>query len=288
MGCNPPSFFGTMKYRLYNPVSLLEWGTYYMAPFSNRAFTSCSITRTCWGATLVENTPINLGGRHPNCIWYPFSIVCRTQRDIFGRSFHAAKILLEVQPVETGFWICMQLCSQNDILKRRTDRKPLNWPLWNTPRRGWASQGHYVSGWTLRYALAGDRCTLKYTRWQGWQNGPLRTPKGDKHRKMRCWPLHFRGEVLIGLSPRASGVLPRSLLRNNNGPQIHFILRKLQLRMLPVSPFFRWESMISPALSLCGTVWGAGLDIDKLRSDHNLCPHCDLPTNQPGRLAADT
>ncbi len=46
----------------------MEWGTYSMAPFSNRAFISCSITRTCWGATLVENTPINLGGRDPNCI----------------------------------------------------------------------------------------------------------------------------------------------------------------------------------------------------------------------------
>ncbi len=65
-------------------------------PFSNRASTSCSITRTCWGATSVENTPINLGGRDPNCIWYPFSIVCRTQQDIFGRSFHAVKILLEL------------------------------------------------------------------------------------------------------------------------------------------------------------------------------------------------
>ncbi len=69
----------------------MEWGTYSMASFSNRAFTSCSITRTCWGATSVDNTPMNLGGRDPNCIWYPFSIVCRTQRDIFGRSFHAAK-----------------------------------------------------------------------------------------------------------------------------------------------------------------------------------------------------
>ncbi len=60
----------------------------------NRAFTSGSITRTCWGAT--SNPPINLGGREPNCIDTLFSIVCRTQQDIFGRSFHAVKILLEV------------------------------------------------------------------------------------------------------------------------------------------------------------------------------------------------
>ncbi len=39
-----------------------------MAPFSNRALNYCSITRTCWGATSVENTHINLGGRDANCI----------------------------------------------------------------------------------------------------------------------------------------------------------------------------------------------------------------------------
>ncbi len=61
----------------------------------------------------------------------------------------------------------MSLCSPNDILKWWTGRMRLNWPLWNPPRRRRASQGHYVSGWTLRYALAGDRCTLKHTRWQG-------------------------------------------------------------------------------------------------------------------------
>ncbi len=40
----------------------------FYGPFSNRAFTSCSITRTCWGGTSVENTLINLRRRDPNCI----------------------------------------------------------------------------------------------------------------------------------------------------------------------------------------------------------------------------
>ncbi len=56
-----------------------------MAPFSNRAFTSCSITRTCWGATLVENTPIN-----------PFIYSLQDPTRYIGRSFHAVKFLLEV------------------------------------------------------------------------------------------------------------------------------------------------------------------------------------------------
>ncbi len=124
---NPPSFFWTMK----NPVFLLEWGTYFMAPFSNRAFTSCSITRTCWGATLVDNTPINLGGRDP----------------------------------------------------------------------------FYILQDPTRYI---------------WQKFPCCHIGG--------------GGVLIGLSPQASGLLSRSLLRNYNGPQIRFTLRRLRLSVLPVSP----------------------------------------------------
>ncbi len=31
-----------------------------MAIFSNRAFISCSINRTCWGATSVDKTPMKL------------------------------------------------------------------------------------------------------------------------------------------------------------------------------------------------------------------------------------
>ncbi len=67
-----------------NPFSLLDWGTYYMAPFSNKAFTSCSITRTCWGGHLGGKHPNKPGWPRPELYWYPFSIVCRTQWDIFA------------------------------------------------------------------------------------------------------------------------------------------------------------------------------------------------------------
>ncbi len=51
----------------------MEWGTYSMAPFSNRALISCSITRTCWGATLVKNTPIFYNLQDPTrYIWQKF------------------------------------------------------------------------------------------------------------------------------------------------------------------------------------------------------------------------
>ncbi len=120
-----------------------------------------------------------------------FSIVCRTQRDIFGRSFHAVKILLEV-PASRDWFLDLYVVVQSERRPEwRTDRKRLNWLLWNPPLRGRASQVHYVSGWTLRYALAGDRCALKHTRWQGWQNGPLKTPKVDGHRKMR-WEMMLK------------------------------------------------------------------------------------------------
>ncbi len=73
-----------------------------MAPFSKRGFTSCSITRTCWGATLVKNTPIN-----------SFSIICRTQRDIFVRSFHVVKILLEV-PASRDWFLDLYVVVQSE------------------------------------------------------------------------------------------------------------------------------------------------------------------------------
>ncbi len=204
----------------------MEWGTYSMTTFSNRAFISCSITRTCWGATSVDKTPMN-----PNCIWYPFYIAYRTQWDVFGRSFHAVKnstMGTSLSRLVSGFvCICavrttswssepagsacadrytqwdifgrschavknstrgtslsrlvsgfLCICAvRNDILKRWTGRKRLSWPPRYPPQRGRASRCHYVSRWTLGYALAGDHCALKHTRWQGWQTGPLRTSK---------------------------------------------------------------------------------------------------------------
>ncbi len=110
--------------------------------------------------------------------------------------------------------------------------------------RGRTSQGRYVSRWTLRYALAGDRCALKDTRWQGWQNGPLKTPEGDGHCKTWCWPLHFGGGGWDPHWPEPSGV--RSFFqpppRNTNGPQICFTLWRLRLSTLPKSPFFGGEA----------------------------------------------
>ncbi len=85
MGRNPPILLWNYEIPAVKPGFPVGVGRYSMALFSNRAFTSCSITRTCWEASLVENTPINLGGRDPNCIDTLLSIIGRTQQDIFGR-----------------------------------------------------------------------------------------------------------------------------------------------------------------------------------------------------------
>ncbi len=43
----------------------------------------------------------------------PFSIVCRTQRDIFGRSFHAVKFLLEV-PASRDWFLDLYVVVQSE------------------------------------------------------------------------------------------------------------------------------------------------------------------------------
>ncbi len=59
-----------------------------------------------------------------------------------------------------------------------------------------------------------------------------RSPEDTEgRRKMRWWPLHFGGE---------ESSLACFRKNNNNGPQIRFILWRLRLSALPVSPLFRW------------------------------------------------
>ncbi len=75
--------------------------------------------------------------------------------------------------------------------------------------------------------------------------------RGDNarlNRRTRYWYDLPPKATLIGLRPRASGLLPRSFLKNNNSPQIRFTLWRLRLSVLPVSPLFRWGSTISHAL----------------------------------------
>ncbi len=67
----------------------MEWGTYSMAP---------SLTELLFPVPLPEPA-----GGPPWWKTPPFSIICRTQRDIFGRSFHAVKILLEVSASRDWF-----------------------------------------------------------------------------------------------------------------------------------------------------------------------------------------
>ncbi len=227
----------------------MEWGTYYMAPFSNRAFTSFSITRTCWGATSVENTPINLGGRDPNCIWYPFSIVCRTQRDIFGRSFHAVKILLEV-PAFRDWFLDLYVVVQSEWHPEMANRQEASELTALKP----SSEGAGIPR-PLRFRVDPEICARRRPlRPEALEVAGL-AEQSSEDTEGRRTPVKlgvdrstWGGGVLICLSPRASGLLPRSFLKNNNGPQIRFILRRLRLTVLPMSPLFRWGSTISHSL----------------------------------------
>ncbi len=132
----------------------------------------------------MENPPINLGRVRPELYWYPFSIVCRTQRDIFGRSFHTVKFLLEV-PASRDWFLDLYVVVQSERHPETANRQEASELTTLKP----SSEGAGIPRplrllrWILRYALAGG-CSLKHTRWQGGQNGLLRTPKGDGHRKI--------------------------------------------------------------------------------------------------------
>ncbi len=76
-----------------------------MAPFSNRAFTSCFITGPAGGATSVEITPINLG--ETRTVLIPFLYSLQDPTRYIGRSFHAVKFLLEVPASRDWF---LDLC----------------------------------------------------------------------------------------------------------------------------------------------------------------------------------
>ncbi len=192
----------------------------------------------------------HLGGKHPHkpgrsrpeLYWYDFSIVCRTQWDIFGRSFHAVKILLQVS-ASWDWFLDLYVVVQSERCPEMNRQEASELTALKTSSEGAGIQ------WPLRFRVDAEICARQrplgpeeQQSGRGWQSGPLRTPKDDGHRKMRCWLLNFGGEVLIGLSPRASGLLPCNLLRNNNGPQIRFKLRRLLLSVLSVFTFLGGEA----------------------------------------------
>ncbi len=119
MGRNPPSFFGTMpaikpvfpvglRYIFYNrEYSLIENFTSLielslLVPLQEPA-----------GGSPRWKHPHKPGRARPGLYWYPFSIVCRIQRDIFGRSFHAVKILLEV-PASRDWFLDVYVIVQSE------------------------------------------------------------------------------------------------------------------------------------------------------------------------------
>ncbi len=230
-----------------------------MAPFSNRAFISCSNTRTCWWATSVDKTPMNLGGRDPNCIWYPFSIVCRTQWDIFGRSFHAIKhstIGTSLSRLVSGF-VCIY------AVRMMSWSSELTGSVWADRSKTLLRGGGHPQATKFPGGSSDMRSPETAAPWST-RGGRVGRPVPWGHRRETGtvkWGVNCstsRGEVLTGLSPRASGPFPRSLLRSNNSPQIRFNLWRLRLSVFTVSPVFMWGSTISHALLLCGTVGGAG------------------------------
>ncbi len=88
-------------------------------------------------------------------------------------------------------------------------------------------------------------CAVRTMSWNGEPTGSIWSDRSETL-------LGYNYIVLIGLSPRESGLLPSSFYKsNNNGPQTRFTLRRLRLSALPVYPLFRWGSTKSHALLRC-------------------------------------
>ncbi len=121
-------------------------------------------------------------------------------------------------------------------------------------------KGHYVSGWTLRYALARDRCALRHTKWQGWQTGPWGHRRETGTVKWGVNRSTSRGKSSLAWALGCQDHFPQPS-RINNGPQIRFTLWRLRFSVFTVFPVFMWGSTISNALLLCGTWEELDLDV---------------------------
>ncbi len=84
-----------------------------MAPFTFHGFHFLFHYQNLLGGYLGGKHPHKPGRARPELYLYPFSIVCRTQRDIFGRSFHAVKILLEV-PASRDWFLDLYVVVQSE------------------------------------------------------------------------------------------------------------------------------------------------------------------------------
>ncbi len=156
---------------------------------------------------------MNLGGRDPNCIWYPFSIVCRTQWDIFGRSSHAAKNYTRgtsLSRLVSGF-ICI-------CVDRTTS--------WNGEPTGcvWTDRSEILlrgGGHPKATTFPGGPWDMRSPEtaapWST-RGGRVGTPVPWGHRRETStieWGVNrstSRGEVLNSLSPRGQDLFPAAFL----------------------------------------------------------------------------
>ncbi len=78
-----------------------------------------SITRTCWGATSVENTP------ETRTVLIPFFYRLQDPTRYIWQTFSCCQILLEV-PASQYWFMDLYVVVQSERLELRTDRKCLN------------------------------------------------------------------------------------------------------------------------------------------------------------------
>ncbi len=126
------TFWTWAAWRIRSELEDLTWDA-TLHPYLELWNTGCKTRFPCWSEvhilwplSLTELLfPVPLPEPAGGPPWWktpPFSIICRTQRDIFGRSFHAVKILLEV-PASRDWFLDLYVVVQSERRSETANRQ---------------------------------------------------------------------------------------------------------------------------------------------------------------------
>ncbi len=190
------TFWTWAAWRIHSELEDLTWDA-TLHPSLELWNTGCKTRFPCWSEvhilwplSLTELLfPVPLPEPAGGPPWWktpPFSIICRTQRDIFGRSFHAVKILQEV-PASRDWFLDLYVVVQSERRSETANRQEASELTTLKP----SSEGAGIPR-PLRFWVDPEICARQRPlRPEAHEvarlaDRPLRTSKGGGHCKIRC------------------------------------------------------------------------------------------------------